>query len=178
MRVFAFQRATGGAKKSHDGGLTINVPAPKEQLVQTSGRRDPVTGEMVMSDDEYDARVRRSAEDSARRKGATSIIEVDTKDIPTADYDFRDAWVLTGKKIKVDQLLAKTVIRNKIRKLRAKRFDRLDDVEEWSTGDILTAVKAEKQRLRDLPASQEIEDCKTLADLRRLDPEKMVDPKK
>lgn len=174
MRVFVFQRGDGGSKKSHDGGMTINIPAPKWQLIQTSGRRDRETGMLVMSDEEYEARIRRSAEASAARKGASEIVEIDTAVLPVADYDFRDAWALSGKNVVVDIERAKEFVRKRIRVLRAKRWQSLDDAEEFASAAKLAAVQAEKQRLRDLPASPMIADAKTLDDLRIIDVESAV----
>lgn len=98
-------------------------------------------------------------------------------EVPT-DRAFRAAWRDGGKSIDVDMSHAKEITRDRLRKERAPLLADLDvqAIRAVETEDKakLAEVAAEKQRLRDLPASHMIADAKSLDDLRAIAVESVV----
>ncbi len=75
-----------------------------------------------------------------------------TADIPT-DGTFRNAWVQDGANIKIDMPKARVIHMDRIRVARDKKLEETDKIilRDEEQGKDTTALKAERQRLRDLP---------------------------
>jgi hypothetical protein len=115
-------------------------------------RRWPVDGmvaDWAETEDEFIARV------AARSvpADATNVRVVDESEIP-GDRVFRDAWKDAGGKLDVDFAKAQEITKERLRRERAPLLEVLDVqfMRAVETGADTTAIVAEKQRLRDLPA--------------------------
>ena len=96
-----------------------------------------------------------------------SII-VDQNDLPNDDGDFFNAWRLVGKVVSVNLNAAKEITKARLRIEREPLLEAQDVLYMRATeaSQDTTAIVAEKQRLRDLPALADA--CTTLAQLRNL----------
>lgn len=99
--------------------------------------------------------------------GIESFI-VDHDTLPQADNDFFDAWEQTGGAITVNLNKAKEVTKRRLRYERESLLAAQDVAFQRAleSGADTSAIVAEKQRLRDVPALADA--CTTLAELRAL----------
>lgn len=96
---------------------------------------------------------------------------VDSAAIPS-DRIFRGAWSKNGKAISIDMPKARDIKRNMVRAERDVELARLDidfmrALESGNAGE-QNRIKAEKQRYRDAPANQKIEQATTPEALKAL----------
>jgi hypothetical protein len=103
----------------------------------------------------------------------TTITDPDDK-IPT-DRRYRDAWVLDGDKVVVDMPRARIIHLSRIRRARAKLFPDLDGVwmRETARGHVVEAarIEAERERLRRLPQTLDLESATTPDELHAIWPD-------
>jgi len=95
------------------------------------------------------------------------------EDFPVEHTDLRNAWTMNKKgKITVDMDKAKNITRQRLRAERAPLLAEQDiaALQALETGDqeALAAVVVEKQQLRDITKSPDIENAKTPDDLRAI----------
>lgn len=85
---------------------------------------------------------------------ATDVHIVDSSAVPE-DRTYRNAWQLEGKKVSVDMQKARAVHMDKLRKLRDAKLKQLDTdyliADEGGDPAKKAAIKALKQKLRDMP---------------------------
>lgn len=104
---------------------------------------------------------------------------VEQKDIPT-DRAYRNAWIHDGVKIDHDIVKAREIHLDKIRQARTEALGVLD--KDWmkavGQGDAATAatVEAERQKLRDAPATVEVDKASTIEELKALWPAELPEP--
>ena len=103
----------------------------------------------------------------AKDTPAGSII-VNTTDLPEADNDFFDAWELVNGVVLVNINKAKEITKTRLRTEREPLLQAQDVAFQRAleAGSPTTAIVAEKQRLRDLPALADA--CTTLDQLRQI----------
>jgi hypothetical protein len=104
--------------------------------------------------------------------------KVAADDIP-ADRTWRDAWRAQEGKIAVDRGAAEAVHMNRIRAARNRELERLDKEiakAEDSDGKPATALRAERQRLRDIPQTFDLSRAGSLDDLKAIWPEGLPRP--
>ncbi len=85
-----------------------------------------------------------------------------------SDRFFRDAWSLSGDVITEDLAVAKEMFRDKIREVRKPLLEALDAsyMKALETSADTTQIVADKQALRDAPASSAIGAAKTIDELK------------
>lgn len=81
-----------------DGGVDIVRAMPKDDLAAVIGTHDMATGRMILSDDDYRAHV----VERSIPEYATDVIEL-PEDWTEPDRNYRNAWILTGGQIVIDQ---------------------------------------------------------------------------
>lgn len=99
--------------------------------------------------------------------GMTGLI-VDVSAIPT-DRSFRNAWKQNGREIEHDMNKAREIHRNRIRDARAPKLAELDiaiqrELEKPKPNT--SVIAAQKQVLRDITASPEIDSATTVEELK------------
>lgn len=171
-----------------DGGVSIVCPAPGARLVASVAigesevrTFDPpipadrltkilhqpgVTAGWAESESDFVARIQ--ARDVPA--DATNVAVVDVSTVP-ADRTFRNAWKREGTGIGTDMAKAREIHMDRIRAVRDAELARLD-VEQLKGRD----VTAEKQRLRDLPATFDLTVAATPEDLKALWPAELPRP--
>jgi hypothetical protein len=109
-----------------------------------------------------------SIEDVLAKDCPDHAIIVDSSSLPTNDYDYFDAWKLVNGSVVVDLATAKNLTKIRLRYERESLLQAQDVAFQRAleAGSPTTAIVAEKQRLRDLPALTDI--CTTLDQLRAL----------
>ena len=87
-----------------------------------------------------------------------------------SDRHFRNAWTLSGTVISEDLAAAKTMFKDKIRKVRKPLLEAQDDAYmkalESGSSSAQTTAKNEKTKLRDAPDASAITNAKTIAELK------------
>ena len=87
-----------------------------------------------------------------------------------SDRHFRNAWTLSGTVISEDLAAAKTMFKDKIRKVRKPLLEAQDvaymKALESGSSSAQTTAKNEKTKLRDAPAASAITDAKTISELK------------
>lgn len=85
-----------------------------------------------------------------------------------SDRFFRDAWSLSGDVITEDLAVAKEMFRDKIREVRKPLLEALDAsyMKALETSADTTQIVADKQALRDAPASSAIDAATTIDELK------------
>lgn len=103
----------------------------------------------------------------AKDTPADSII-VDSASLPHADDDFFNAWELNGVNITVNLNKAKDITKTRLRFERVPLFATQDILFQRAqeTGADISAIVAEKQRLRDI--TKLADSCTSLEELRAL----------
>lgn len=156
-----------------DGRFAVFVPAPSvpRRLVEDP---EAVGGWRLESDSE---RLFRLAA-KALPAGAVAPVECDVSEIP-ADRTFRDAWcapaagdpdrVEETPRVAVRMSTAREIHMHRIRRARDAELQRLD-IEQMKGEDVAAA----KQRLRDLPATVDLEACATPAEVKAVWPEELA----
>lgn len=124
-----------------DGGISIVNPVSKDQLEVTNG---PLT------DAQYESLVFKP---SAFRRGVIPPRDLEDVDLP-ASREFRDAWEDSQPGTQID-INCEKAINIKLSEMRSKRIELLEAQDKLSliameNGDDMTAIKAEKQRLKDI----------------------------
>lgn len=105
-----------------------------------------------------------------------SFALIDDADIP-ADRTYRNAWELIGKGITHNMEKARAIHLDHVREARTERLGELD--RDWmiatAQGDTVAAAAAEAERqvLRDAPATLPVDDAKTVEELKQLWPENL-----
>lgn len=103
-----------------------------------------------------------------------TVIEVEDSEIP-ADRTFRNAWSIKNKKVDVDMDSAKKLHMDTLRAIRNKQLQSLDVeiVKAIETDDTAAkqAVIALKQKLRDMPETEDLSKIKTPEDLKKHNPD-------
>lgn len=97
----------------------------------------------------------------------TSVTVIDASTLP-ADRTFRDAWKHDGAAVVHDMDKAKAIHVERIRKAREPLLAALDVqvIRALGKGEPVTAIEAQKQKLRDAPADPKIAEAKTIEDLK------------
>lgn len=90
------------------------------------------------------------------------------------DRYFRNAWKQVGTEIDVDMAKARTIHMDNVRKFRNKELERLDTelkkAEDASRNQDAAVIKAERQRLRDIPQTFDLNGAETTEALKALWP--------
>lgn len=98
---------------------------------------------------------------------------INESDIPI-ERDFRDAWIDDGQSVTHDLNKARVIFKNKIREKRPSLFSELDAqyLKALETNDDVAKqqIVDQKQILRDATEDPRIQKCKTIEELRSLDP--------
>lgn len=142
------------AYKRPDGGVSIVIAAPKDQLQKSMG---------PMTDAQYEEFVK----EKLIPENAQNITYVSDAEIPK-DKTFRNAWDIVDGKITVDLPKARQVHMAKIRYARNKKLNELD-VETLKGVD----VQDQKQVLRDIPQTFDLTIAQTPDELKALWPEQL-----
>jgi hypothetical protein len=158
------------------------IPQPSKRVVWTDvqGRLNVTTpvrckGEEAMTDEELIARAR----ENDLPPDAIDVREMGADEI-LGDRTFRDAWHLDGGRIAVRMDRAREIHLARIRFIRDAELARLDV--EWmrafARGDTKGAaeVEAQKQALRDLPATLDLAGAATPDELKALWPAGLPKP--
>lgn len=153
-------------------GLVDGQGNPVMRTVETARRK------MLVKDAVY--RDETDAEMMARLKAdnvpadAAETEEVDPATLP-GDRAFREAWAKINGRVDVDMPKARTIHMDRIRKARDAKLQSLDGEEmaAQSSGDTsrLTQVRAQKQALRDLPQTLNLDAAWTPEELKAIWPE-------
>jgi len=98
---------------------------------------------------------------------------IDSSEIPT-DYNFRNSW---GQNFNIDLGKAKEVLMEKIRGTRDKQLSELDlpktIAEEKGDKKELKRIIKQKNKLRDLPPTINLDQFKTIQELQKFWPEEL-----
>lgn len=126
-----------------DDEISIVIPVEQTAIEKFTG---------VLSLEDYEQHVR----DRSIPDNSINVREIEDVDIPTT-REFRNAWEDTqvGTQIDINCSKARDI---KLSEMREKRVELLENQDKLSliameAGDDLTAIKAEKQRLRDITNS-------------------------
>ena len=97
---------------------------------------------------------------------------IDASSIPS-DRTFRDAWEQDGAKIKIDMPKARVIYMDKIRVVRNKELEKTDKIilRDEEQGKDVSALKTERQSLRDIPQNLDLESASTPEELTAIWPE-------
>ncbi|MBA4259164.1 MAG: hypothetical protein C0446_08365 [Chitinophaga sp.] len=125
--------------RPEDGGVTVVIAAPKEQLEKVLG---PLT------EDQYRSHVL----ERSIPTGALNVRTLSDSDIPS-NREFRDAWVdvTQDSKLNIDMQKAKQIALESMRKEREEKFKELDKqaLRALETDSDLYLIQIKKQKLRD-----------------------------
>lgn len=152
---FAYQSADG---------VAIVVAAPKADLERVLGR---------LTEDQY----RRHVVERSIPAGH-KYIELKDDWTPPDDRTFRGAWTLDGKAVTVDMPKARKLFLDRVREARVRKLEALDN--EWmkATGQGRAAdavyVETERQALRDLPQTLNVDAASTTEALKALWPRELT----
>lgn len=178
MKRIAFKRS--------DGGVSILVPAPLARLIrieEVSGSKvdfhEVPADRLFSSIDQVPAVLWSETEEAfvarVRAKDvpadATDVVEIDDQ-VDLTDRTFRDAWDVVGGAVVVDLPKARDVHMERIREARDAELE-ASDVEmtrALENGDDITALKAKRQALRDLPQTFDLTTAATADELKALWP--------
>lgn len=102
---------------------------------------------------------------------ATSVQVVDAEVIPKDRY-FRNAWDIQQDKVVEDRKKCEDIHMDKIRAVRNKKLEELDQevIKNIANLKELKKIEAKKQVLRDIPQTLDLSKAKTLNDLKALRP--------
>lgn len=129
-----------------EGGLSVVVPAPDCPLTMFQ-----LAEQVVPAGREW------------------SLVNADT--VPS-DREFRNAWRKDGATVRVDLPAAKEIVRDRVRAEREPLLASLDvsalRAQEQGDAVKLAEIVAQKQALRDAPASTRISDAQSVKDLKGL----------
>lgn len=151
-----------------DGGVSIVIPVPREQLERTH---------TFETNEDYE----RFVIERSIPPDATNVMKLpDDYELP-ARCEFRNAWKIEAGKVDFDMIKARNMQRDRIRAERAPMLAALDV--EYQRADEAgdTAKKAQisarKQELRDAPADPRIDGAKNVDELRAIRPGAGSNPK-
>jgi len=148
-----------------NGNLCIVHAVPKDHLERLFG---------ALTEEAY----RQHVLERSIPEGAVNLKEISAEDLPES-RDFRNAWEMQEDKIVHNMEKARDIHLGRIREERNKKLTQLDT--EWlkassqNNKDKVAKVEAEKQILRDLPASisPALEACDNVEDLKKVMPEEL-----
>ena len=124
-----------------------------------------------------------AAKDKIKERGWTAVSWFVTDVNPNPeDRDFRDAFVVTGQRVRVSMPRARTAHMKRIRETRNEDLAKLDKLFDRAIAQFLKTgndadkaialeVEAQKQKLRDIPQAFDLSKCKTCKDLREAWPD-------
>ncbi len=157
-----------------DGSVTILGAAPKQDLERVVGKL--VNGRRVLTDAEY----RSFVLSENVRKGVIPVDAVpidlpDTWTPPDGNRAYRAAWKMTGNAVDVDMVKARVIHMNYIRAARDKKLDETDkQLAALDGGAVPPALRAQRQRLRDLPQVTDLSQATTVAALKAIWPPELA----
>lgn len=159
------------------GGVEVTIFAPAwvrriaiEYLVDLGSRRDYLDS---ASDDEIRRLLKPKDIDAIKsvllgyektRRPIVSPVEVKREDVPQDRY-FRDAWKINNGKIEIDVTKARAI---KLDKLRRQRNERLAELDKRKYGQ---EYDAERQALRDLPQTINLDSITDIEELKQFTPD-------
>lgn len=122
------------------------------------------------TEDEFLARIQ--GKDVPPDAKHVQVLDLSELPEPANDMPFRGAWRTEGQGVFVDMPAARNIIRADLRHMRERMWPSLDAAvtAALAKGDQAAAQVAEarRQRARDLPASPQLEEAKTPAELKAL----------
>lgn len=152
----AFQKA--------DGSVVILGAAPKWQLERKFG---------PMTDEQYRAHViDRNKEVGVIPADAVLVDLPDDWAPPDGNRAYRAAWKLNGSRVEVDMPKAREIHMGYVRNARNRKLEETDKlVAALDGGPVPAELKAQRQKLRDLPQTLDLSQATTPDELKALWPE-------
>jgi hypothetical protein len=162
-----------------DGGVSIVDAAPQEELERVVGVPTLADGKLkrVLTDEQYRALVLSRMRETRTLPSDAVVVELPADWTPPDDRGFREAWKLQAESIEVDMPKARTIHMDRIRVRRNQMLDDLD--KEWNraTGQRkqaeADAIEAQRQTLRDLPQTFDLNTAATPDELKAVWPDEL-----